>query len=86
MLKRLVNISILLLLAFGSEALVASSPQAEVSIFPDCPFSNCDDHYLRKETETYIREGISRLALMGPSILSDQGFVTSIFRPPTSIH
>ncbi len=83
--KRIVNIFILplLLLAFSGEAL-GLSVWAEVPVCPDSPFSDYDD-YLLKEGDPYLPAPTFCLALVSVSTLPDQGFVKSIFHPPTSI-
>jgi hypothetical protein len=85
MLRKLINISILLLLAFGSEAVLVSFAHAEALVYSDCPVSNSDDHCLGVEMQAYLPEQISHPVLTDTSTLSDQGFVSSIFRPPASI-
>ena len=85
MLRKLFNISVLLLLAFGSEAVLISFTDAEALVYSDCPVSNSDDHCLGVEMQVYLPEQISHPALTDASTLSDQGFVSSIFRPPASI-
>ena len=84
--KRIINIfiSTLLLLAFSGEALDLSL-WAEAPVCSDCPFSDYDDDYLLKEVEPYLPAPTFCLALVSLSTLPDQGFVKSIFHPPTSI-
>jgi hypothetical protein len=85
--KRIVNIfiSTLLLLAFSGGAF-GLSVGAEVPVCPDSSFSDCnEDDYLLKEGEPYLPAPTFCLALVSLSTLPDQGFVKSIFRPPTSI-
>jgi hypothetical protein len=86
--KRTINIfiSTLLLLAFSGGALDLSV-WAEVSVCPDSSFSdsNEDDDYLLREGEPYLPAPTFCLALVSVSTLPDQGFVKSIFHPPTSI-
>jgi len=83
MVRQLINISILLLLVFGSEAL-GLSHQVEPLIYPDGSDSSCEDDNLNKAMESCIPK-LSRLAPNGLSILPDQGVLRSIFRPPRSI-
>jgi len=83
MVRQLINISILLLLVFGSEAL-GFSHQVELLIYPDGSDSSCEDDNLNKVMESPIPK-LFRLAPNGLSILPDQGFLSSIFRPPRSI-
>jgi hypothetical protein len=85
--KRIVNIfiSTLLLLAFSGEALDLSI-WAEVSVCPDSSFSDCyDDDCLLRERLPYLSAPTLCLALVSVSTLLDQGFVKSIFHPPTSL-
>ena len=86
MAKWTINIFILtlLLLTFSGEAL-SLSVWAEVSVCPDSPFSDCNDDYLLKEREPYLPAPTFCLALVSLSTLPDQGFVKSIFHPPTPI-
>jgi len=86
MAKRIINIFILplLLLAFSGEAL-GLSVWAEVPECLDSPFSDCNDDYLLKEGNPYLPAPTFCLALVSVSTLPDQGFVKSIFHPPTSI-
>jgi len=83
MVRQLINISILLLLVFGSEAL-GFSHQGELLINPDSSDSSCEDDNLNRAMESCIPK-LSRLAPNGASILPDQGVLSSIFRPPRSI-
>jgi hypothetical protein len=59
------------------------------SRMPECP--NCIsledsiDPFLYEYTETYQLNAGSPLISIAPHVLIDQGFVTSIFRPPASI-
>jgi len=85
--KRIVNIfiSTLLLLAFSGGSL-GLSVWAEVPVCPDSAFSDCnDDEYLLKEGEPYLPAPTFCLTLVSISTLHDQGFVKSIFHPPTTI-
>ena len=88
MTKRIANIFFLtiLLLAFSGEALDLSV-WAKVHVCPDSPFSdlNEDDDYLLKEREPYLPSPTFCLLLVSVNTLQDQGFVKSIFHPPTSI-
>jgi hypothetical protein len=43
------------------------------------------DPFLHEGTEPYQPKNLSSLILIAPEALLDQGFVRSIFRPPTSI-
>jgi len=79
------SISILLLIVIGCEIFVFSPAQTEVLIDPDCPFSNCDDDYLRNKVEPYIPVLVPSLARVDSRTLSDQGFVRSMYHPPRSI-
>ena len=85
--KRIVNIFILtlLLLAFSGGAF-GLSVWAEAPVCLDSPFSDCnDDNYLLKEGEPYLPAPTFCLVLVSVSTFPDQGFVKSIFHPPTSI-
>ena len=59
------------------------------SQIPECP--NCVsmedsiDPFLPEDTNIYQKEVVSALILLTPEGLLDQGFVRSIFHPPTSI-
>ena len=77
-------ISILLLLAFSGESL-AFTAIAEAPIHSDCSFFDYDDDYLRNEVEPYIPVLVASLARVGARTFSDQGFLSSMFRPPRSI-
>ena len=70
MMRQLINISILLLLVFGSEAL-GFSHQVELLIYPDSSDSNCEDDNLNKAMESCIPK-VSRLAPNGAIILPNQ--------------
>jgi hypothetical protein len=56
---------------------------------PECP--NCVslddtvDPFLHEYTETYQFKTVSLSIPIAPEVLLDQGYVRSIFRPPTSI-
>ena len=82
--RKLVNISILLLLVFGSEAF-GISHQVELMFYLDSSDLSCEDDHLNKPRESCIPK-LSRPAPDGVSILSDQGVLSSIFRPPKSIY
>jgi len=86
MAERTINILILtlVLLTFSGEAL-SLSVLAEVAVYPDSPFADCNDDYLLKEVEPYLPAPTFCLALVSLSTLPNQGFVKSIFHPPTSI-
>jgi len=88
MVKWTINIFILtlLLLTFSGEAL-SLSVWAEVPVCPDSSFSDCneDEDYLLKEGGPYLPAPTFYLALVSVSTLPYQGFVKSIFHPPTSI-
>jgi hypothetical protein len=83
MVRRLIHISILLLLVFGSEAL-GFSHQVDPLLDPDGSSKACEDDNLNKALESWIPE-FSCLAPNGASPLYDQGFLSSIFRPPRLI-
>jgi hypothetical protein len=50
---------------------------------PLCPSSNSINLYLHQETGVYVPILTSSLVFVSVDTLSDQGFVKSIFRPPT---
>jgi len=50
---------------------------------PLCPSSSSINLYLNQETGAYLPILTSSLVLVCVDTLSDQGFVKSIFRPPT---
>jgi len=50
---------------------------------PLCPSSSSTKPYLCHETPVYLPTLTSSLVLVCVDTLSDQGFVKSIFRPPT---
>jgi len=77
-------ICILLLLAFGGESL-AFTARAEAPIDSDCSFLDYSEDYFFSEVEPYIPVLVPSLARFGARTLSDQGFLSSIFRPPRSI-
>jgi hypothetical protein len=74
-------IAILLLLAFGVESL-AFTPRVEAPIHSDCSFLDYSEDYLLNEVKPYISVLVSSLTRVGARTLSDQGFLSSIFRPP----
>jgi hypothetical protein len=90
MAKRIINIFLLplLLLAFSGEAL-GLSVWAEVPVCSDSSFSDSDceedDDFLLEGGRPYLATPTLCLALVSISTLHDQGFVKSIFHPPTSI-
>jgi len=88
MAKWIINIFLLplFLLAFSGEA-IGLSVWTEVPVCPDSPFSDCneDDDCRLKEGEPFLPASTFCLALVSVSTLPDQGFVKSIFHPPTSI-
>ena len=78
-------ICLLLLLAFSGESL-AFTARAEAPIHSDCSFFlDYSEDYSLNEVEPYIPVLVPSLALVGARTLSDQGFVSSMFRPPRSI-
>jgi hypothetical protein len=81
--RQIINISILLLLVFGSEVL-GFSHQVDLPIYPDSSDSSCEDDNLNKAMESCIPK-LSRLTPNGASILPNQEVLISIFRPPRSI-
>jgi len=90
--KRIVNIFILTLLLVVLLGFSGGAPDlsvwAEVPVCPDSFFSDCeeDDDCLLNGGRPYLATPTFCLApLVGVSSLPDQGFVKSIFRPPTSI-
>jgi len=52
---------------------------------PLCPSSSSTNLYLHQEITAYPPTLTSSLILVCVDTLSDQGFVKSIFRPPTSL-
>jgi hypothetical protein len=52
---------------------------------PLCPSSSSTNLYFHHETAAYLPILTSSLILICVDTLSDQGFVQSIFRPPTSL-
>jgi hypothetical protein len=50
---------------------------------PLCPSSRSINLYLHQETTAYLPTITSSIVLVCVDTLSDQGFVSSIFRPPT---
>jgi hypothetical protein len=89
--KRIINIFISTLLLLVSLAFIGEaidlSVWAEVPVCTDSPFSDCneDDDYILKEGKPYLLLPKFCLALVSISTLHDQGFMKSIFHPPTSI-
>jgi len=89
--KRIINIFISALFLLVSLALSGGAPApsvwAEAPVCPDSPFSDCeeDDDYLLKKGKPYLPASTFCLTLVSLSTLSDQGFVKSIFHPPTYI-
>jgi len=77
-------ICLLLLLAFSGESL-AFTPRAEAPIHSDCSFLDYSEDYFLTEVEPYNSVLVPGLAWFGARTLSDQGFLSSIFRPPRSI-
>jgi len=51
---------------------------------PLCPSPGSGVPYLHQEAGDYIPTGATSFVLISINILSDQGYITSIFRPPTS--
>ncbi len=77
-------ICILLLLAFGGESF-GFTARAETPIHSDSSFSDYSEDYSLNEVEPYIPDLVPSLDRVGARTLSDQGFLSSIFRPPRSI-
>jgi hypothetical protein len=78
----------LLIMVFflGVEATDLSGP-AYIMACPDLPLLDCekDDDYLLKEGNSYLLNSIFFLIRVNNTAFHDQGFVKSLFRPPTSI-
>ncbi len=59
------------------------------SRMPECPncvsWEDSTDPFLHEDTEIYLLRAVSPSSPIAPVVLLDQGFVRSIFRPPTSI-
>ena len=51
---------------------------------PLCPSSGSINPYLYREGGAYLPPLASSLILISPEALCDQGYVRSVFRPPTS--
>ncbi len=85
MLKLIINvsISIFLLVALSVETFCHSGP--EIPVCFDHLFSDWDDHYLSNQRDSYLPTHEFCLIRIRINALNDQGFVKSIFRPPTSI-
>jgi len=77
-------ISILLLLTFGGESVAFSAGTGSL-IYSDSVPLDYDDDYLRNRMEPYVPVPVSNLSWIGVETLCDQGFVSSVFRPPASI-
>lgn len=58
--------------------------QCNTSECPVCPSSCSIDPYIKQEPESYHQLVISPFTVIPPNTLSDQGYVKSIFRPPTA--
>ena len=86
--KRIANIFFLtlLLLVFSGNTLDLPI-WADVSEYPYSPLSdsNEDDDYFLEEKGPNLPAPTFYLTLVSESTLPDQGFVKSIFHPPTSI-
>jgi len=76
------SFSIFLLVAFSAETFSYSGLQ---SVCCDQLFSEWDDHFLSNQSDSYLPIHEFRVIKVRIHALNDQGFVTSIFRPPTSI-
>jgi len=89
--KRILNIFISTLLLLVSLALSGEAPDpslwTEAPVCPDSPFSDCgeDDDYLLKEDKPSLPASAFFLTLVSMSLFRDQGFVKSVFHPPTSV-
>jgi hypothetical protein len=77
-------ISILLLVAIGSDSF-AFTTRAEAPIHCDSSFLEYSEDYFFNEVEPYIPVLVPTLAWVDARTLPDQGFVSSMFRPPRSI-
>lgn len=80
----LIFISILLLLTFGVESATLFAG-AESPIYSNWVPPDYDDDYFRNRMELTIPILVSNLSWIDAGTLCDQGFVSSVFRPPTSI-
>jgi len=88
--KWTINIAISTLLLMVSLAFCVGtldfSVRAEVLVCPDSSFLDCDEDNdcILKEGKPYLSNSTFYSALFGISAFHDQGFVKSIFHPPTS--
>jgi hypothetical protein len=72
----------------GSASQGPSDTDPSGPLMPECshgPSFEENDPYLYEGTEPYQPKTLSSFITIPPEVLLDQGFVRSIFRPPTSI-